>query len=177
MLTLPLPPGRWDRMLVPTMILAGVAAAVAVLGYVGVRVNWTRSEPVGVYWVRPMTEPIQAGEMIEFCPPVERKHYPFMLKGACPGGTESFLKQVVGVPGDWVTVSDWGVTVNGSMLPDSRPRRHARSDASIRLPVLRGTFQIGKGQYWVYGSGLPAESFDSRYWGPGGVGAVTGVVK
>lgn len=162
-------------MLVPTMILSGLAAGVAVLGYVGVRVNWTRSEPVGVYWVQPITEPIQVGQMIEFCPPVKR--YPFMLKGSCLGGGEPFLKQVAAVPGDWVTVSDSGVTVNGAMLPDSRPRRHASSDASILLPVLRGTFQIRKGQYWTYGSGLPAESFDSRYWGPVGVGAVTGVVK
>ena len=172
---LTLPPGRWDRMLIPVMILSGLAAAVAVLDFVGVRVNWTRSEPVGVYWVHPVTERIRVGQMIEFCPPVKR--YPFMLKGRCPGGTEPFFKEVVGAPGDIVTVSDLGVTVNGAMLSDSRPHRHARSDASILLPVLRGTFKLGKGQYWAYGSGLPAESFDSRYWGPVEVGAVAGVTN
>ena len=85
---LTLPHGRWGRMLIPAMILSSLAAAVAVLGYVGVRVNWTRSEPLGVYWVRPITEPIQVGQMIEFCPPIKR--YPFMLKGACPGGPSRF---------------------------------------------------------------------------------------
>ncbi|MHB1098013.1 MAG: S26 family signal peptidase [Burkholderiales bacterium] len=166
-------PGRWDRLLVPLIILVDLTASVAALGYVGVRVNWTCSEPLGVYWIRPIAAPLRVGQMIEFCPPVRR--YSFMLQGGCPGGSDPFFKEIVGVPGYWVTVTASGVTINGLMLPGSRPRRHARSDPSIALPVLRGTFRLGPGQYWTYGSGLPAESFDSRYWGPVGIGAVRGV--
>ena len=168
-----IPPGRWDRLLVPSIVIVGMAASVAALGSVGVRINWTRSEPLGVYRICPILEPLRVGQMIEFCPPVRR--YPFMLRGECPGGTDPFFKEIVGVPGDWITVTASGVTVNGVMLPDSRPRRHARSDPSIVLPVLRGAFRLGPGQYWTYGSALPAESFDSRYWGPVGIGAVRGV--
>lgn len=171
--SLTIPPGRWDRLLVPSIIFVAMTASVAVLWYVGVRVNWTRSEPLGVYRIHPIVEPLRVGQKIEFCPPVRR--YPFMLQGRCPGGTDPFFKEIVGVPGDWVTVTASGVTVNGVMLPNSRPHRHARSDPSIALPVLRGTFRLGPGQYWTYGSGLPAESFDSRYWGPVGIGSVRGV--
>ncbi|MHB8166747.1 MAG: S26 family signal peptidase [Sulfuricella sp.] len=47
-------------------------------------------------------------------------------KASALAGTEQFLKEVAGVPGDTVTVTDTGVTVNSVMLPNSRPRRHTR---------------------------------------------------
>jgi len=172
-ITLTIPPGRWDRLLVPSIIVVGMATSVAALGFVGIRINWTSSEPLGVYWIRPVLEPLRIGQMIEFCPPVRR--YSFMLRGECPGGTDPFFKEIVGVPGDLITVTESGVTVNGVMLPNSRPRRHALSDPSITLPVLRGTFRLGPSQYWTYGSGLSAASFDSRYWGPASIDSVRGV--
>lgn len=165
--------GRWVRVLIPSVILVEMAVSAWAMRDAGLRINWTRSEPVGIYRLHPVTEPLRVGQLIEFCPPVRR--YPFMLEGKCPGGTVPFFKEVAGVPGDSVTVRESGVTIDGVRLPSSRPRRHAHSDPSIALPVLRGTFRLGPGQYWTYGSGQPAESFDSRYWGPVEIGVVRGV--
>ena len=89
-----------------------------------------------------------------------------MFPGGCPNGAAPFLKTVAAVAGDLVVVGDAGVMVNGVMLPHSRPALQSFSDPSIKLPVLRGRFQLSKGQFWAYGSGDSEHSFDSRYFGP-----------
>ena len=166
--------GNWGRILIPALILAGMWGSVALLKTSGLRVNWTASEPVGVYWLHPVTGPLHRGQRIEFCPPVSVSSFPFLMKGDCPGGAEHFIKSIAGVPGDIVTVTDLGVKINGVMLPGSRPSFHSHSDPSLFLPVLRGKFRLGTGQYWTYGSGSPGESFDSRYWGPISISAISG---
>ena len=76
-----------------------------------------------------------------------------------------FVKQIVGLPGDWIIETDDGVTVNGQRLPHSRPRRRSIR-GGLRLPQWRGRVTLAPGMYWTYGGNDPALSFDSRYWGP-----------
>lgn len=147
----------------PIVIVAAMASAAALASWAGVRINWTPSEPVGVYQVQPASVGIDRGDLIEFCYAGEPNKY--IAHGVCPNGSAPFFKETVGVPGDLVVVGDAGVMINGVMLPDSRPLRYSVADPSMALPVLRGRFVLSKDEYWSYGSGMPSRSYDSRYFG------------
>ncbi len=157
-------------------------AAAHALYAAGWRVNWTASEPRGVYRLRPIDASGDdlRGQLIAFCPPpwVSPSAFPFYARGACPGGGEPMVKTIVGVPGDVVSLSSEGVTINGRRLPASAPRRLAGT--GVALPRLRGTIKLAPGMFWMYGQGEDAraasESFDSRYWGPVAIGEVRGVL-
>lgn len=155
---------NWLALRAPVLLLVCMATAVAAMGLDGVRINWTASEPRGVYQVQPVSAGIERGDLIEFCYSGTPNRY--MTHGVCPNGTAPFFKTAAAVPGDLVVVGDASVIVNGIMLPDSRPLLFSVTDPSLALPVLRGRFLLKPGQYWSYGSGMPSRSFDSRYFGP-----------
>lgn len=156
---------HWNRLRWPLIAGAVVASAIGSAWATGWRVNLTPSEPVGVYRMMPVAAGtvIRRGDLISFCPPVKLE--PFMVSGSCPNSGAPFLKEVVGVPGDVVDVTAAGVTINGRMLPMSRPIAHPKDWPGLMLPVDSGVTKLGSGQYWTYGSGLPKDSFDSRNWG------------
>lgn len=166
---------NWKNLRTPLLLLSGVALAVAAMDTAGIRINWTHSEPMGIYLVQPVSVGIERGNLIEFC--YEGVMNRYMTHGVCPNGSAPFFKSVAAVPGDMVVVGDAGVMVNGLMLPDSRPLLRSVTDPLLTLPVLRGHFLLEQGQYWSYGSGLPSRSFDSRYFGPIGVDAIRSVSK
>lgn len=153
----------WSKASIPLLLLSVMGIAVTAMYAANLRINWTPSEPRGIYQVKPVSAGVNRGDLIEFC--YSGVKGPYMTRGVCPNDTAPFLKEVVGVPGDVVVVGEAGVMVNGHMLPDSRPLRYSVSDPNYALPVLRGRFILGPGQYWAYGSGMPARSFDSRYFG------------
>lgn len=154
---------NFSRVKTPLFILGAMALAVATLDVCGVRINWTSSEPRGVYQVHSVADGINRGDLIEFC--YAGKMNKFMTHGVCPNGSAPFFKTASAIPGDLVVVGDAGVMVNGLMLPESRPLRFSVADPDFELPVLRGRFLLKEGEYWSYGSGMPARSYDSRYFG------------
>ena len=162
------------------LVLTGIGAECA--HCTGWRLNLTGSEPRGLYRLEPIRVTMLArGALVALCPPawVTPAAFPFYMTGTCPGGGRALLKTVVGIPGDRVEASTAGVRINGVPLADSAARR--RSDRyQIRLPNWRGATVLGKGQYWVYGSGarprLAARSFDSRYFGPVSTSQLRGLV-
>lgn len=144
------------------MLVGGAVLALAA----GVRINLSPSEPLGLWRVvpvRPSARALRRGDDVGFCPPVRR--YPFLEPGTCRSGLMPFVKQIVGLPGDRITETDRGVTVDGRRLPHSRPHRRS-IHGGIRLPQWRGRMTLGPGVYWTYGANDPGLSFDSRYWGP-----------
>jgi conjugative transfer signal peptidase TraF len=165
---------RWNRLLIPIAALATTALAINLLGWLGWRVNWTESEPLGLYRLLPATAEsrIVRSERAEFCPPatVTPQAFPFYMKGDCPGGGMPMFKQIVGLPGDHITVTPQAVTINGKALPHSGQLPGSPSFPRVHLPDQHGSFTLGPDRFWVYGSGarpaLAAQSFDSRYWGP-----------
>lgn len=166
---------NWDRLKFPAVALSTFVLSVAAMNAAGIRINWTPSEPMGIYRVQPISVGIERGDLIEFCYDGVMNRY--MTHGVCPNGSAPFFKSVAAAPGDLVVVGDAGVMVNGTMLPDSRPLHRSVTDPSLTLPVLRGRFLLEQGQYWTYGSGLPGRSFDSRYFGAVGVDAIRSVSK
>ena len=162
------------------LVLIGVSTVVA--RDAGWRLNLTASEPLGLYRLLPVTSnQIPRGTLVELCPPawVTPRAFPFYMQGNCPGGGKAMLKTIVGIPGDRISVSKDGVTINGVMLPGSAPRLRSNKYPEISLPRVRGAVTLGTHQYWVYGDGawpaLAVFSFDSRYFGPIAISQIRGL--
>lgn len=83
----------------------------------------------------------------------------------CPDGTGcDFIKRVLGVPGDTVSVKENKIWVNGRILPE------AYLDENLEInpgEFTRGGREVvlGPDEYFVSGDNRPFSS-DSRSWGP-----------
>ncbi len=149
--------------------LAVLTAAVsfAILGS-GLRVNFTSSMPLGIYWLEALPiSGVERGMFVAVCAPQDvaeqGRRSGYLSTGPCPHGTELLLKAVAGVTGDDVTVSAWGVAINGRLLPHSRPVAFDRSGRRMS-PWPAGRYHLGREQVWLYADN--DRSWDSRYWGP-----------
>ena len=133
----------------------------------GIRLNVSESEPIGFYLMRTINKQsiIQRNDLIEFCPNIKQKDFPFVFKGYCPGGVMPFLKHIIGIPGDSVKETDEGVWINKRKIDQSKPINQSKTFGII-LPRWRGERTLAQDEYWVYGSGDTKDSFDSRYYGP-----------
>ncbi|MDI1364832.1 MAG: conjugative transfer signal peptidase TraF [bacterium] len=152
--------GRNTALSVFALSIAGVAAAAA-----GVRVNMTRSIPLGFY--RTTSEPVQKGAYVMFCPP-KRELFALALKrryiepGDCPGGRYPMMKRILAAKNDRVQIGANGVVINGVPVPNSIPRLH--DGAGRPLPHFVGSGKVAAGDVIVIGESKV--SFDSRYFGP-----------
>jgi conjugative transfer signal peptidase TraF len=157
-------------------------AAVLALGVVcyaaGVRVNTTKSIPLGLY--RSSNAPIKKGVYVMFCPPQtgvfdEAKKRGYIGGGLCPGGYGYLMKKVLAAKADAVTVADDGVRVNGELLPLSAP---VKADKAGRtLPRYQSnTYELGNAEVLLM-SDVSSTSFDSRYFGPIHVAQIKSVIK
>ena len=140
----------------------GVACSVA-----GVRVNTTKSIPIGIYLTS--SSAIEKGAYVMFCPPPsdvfdDARQRRYIASGACPGGYGYLMKKVLAAPPDVVDVSDDGVRVNGELLPLSAP---LQADQAGR-PLVRyqaSRYALGHSEVLLMSDVSPT-SFDSRYFGP-----------
>ena len=90
----------------------------------------------------------QRGDVIIFHPPIDMKSY--------------YIKRIIGLPGDTVTVKNGVVTVSN----DSNPKGVVLSEPYITTDTLSEnvSVKVPDGNYFVMGDNRPA-SFDSRKWG------------
>ena len=143
-------------------LLLAVAAAHA-LGFV-----WVASESVPPGLWRKVSEPIQRGSVVAFCPPDEPRFRAgrdagFVPSGFCPGRLPRLVKPVAAVAGDLIEIGNGGIRVNGVLLPNTRPLDLRNLDPLRPYPPGR---YVGRaGEIWLV-STYNRRSWDSRYYGP-----------
>jgi conjugative transfer signal peptidase TraF len=144
--------------------LSVLAAAFAIGRMFGLRINTSTSLPVGLY--RAVAD--KDARLVEFCPAE-----PFAAlaavrgyreRGACPDRAAPLLKPVVAEIGDIVDFSVRGISVNGTLLPNTAPLATDTKGRALRAWTF-GHYVVAPGTVWV-ASTYQARSFDSRYFGP-----------
>lgn len=149
-----------------------VLAATPTLGFVaaayafGLRLNLSPSIAPGIY--RVTNEPIERGATVIACLPTElsalARARDYISAGSCADGNAPIGKRVAAFPGDTVTLTPRGLSVNGLALPNTRPL--ARDQQGRPLAHLAyGQYLVNVGQIWLV-STHSSRSFDSRYFGP-----------
>jgi conjugative transfer signal peptidase TraF len=146
---------------------AAVLALGGLCGALGLRINSSRSIPLGIYATS--DRPVVSGAYVLLCPPenaaiAEAKRRGYLAAGFCPGDYGYMMKMVFAVAGDAVAIKTGGVSVNGVKLPFSAP---LVSDAAGR-PLPRygpATFVLGPSEVLLM-SNVSGTSFDGRYFGP-----------
>src|SRR5687768_4542868 len=161
---------------------AAVAAiGLLVLGFVcaalGLRVNTTRSIPVGLY--RIVDEPVGKGAYVIFCPPRsslfdEARERGYIAAGFCEGNYGFMMKRVMAMGGDSVTSTDEGLRINGELLAVSAPLKTDK--AGRKMPRYKfSDYGLEKSQLLLM-SDVSGTSFDGRYFGPVEVSQIKSVV-
>lgn len=160
----------------PARLLAAVlAAGVMLVAPAFLRINFTRSLPVGLYALA-SDRPIR-GSLVEVCPPAALARQAlarrFLSPGRCPAGTEPLLKILAGEAGDQVAVDSAGVLINGLLLDGSAPLALDR----FGRPLLPTSFhgRIPAGYVWLQAT--HPRSWDSRYFGPVPRRSITAVLR
>ena len=76
--------------------------------------------------------------------------------------SKSFIKRVIGLPGEIVSIKEGKVTITSSQYPNGL----ALNEPYIELPKSDSlTYTLGQDEYFVMGDNR-AQSADSRLWGP-----------
>lgn len=160
--------------------IAGIAllASAFLASAAGVRVNTSKSIPLGLYWVT--ESPVQTGAYVMLCPPDvgvfrEARNRGYLAAGPCPGDFGYLMKRVVAAGGDQIAVTNDGVRVNGQLIPHSAP---LAADPSGR-PMPRyqvATYALGAREVLLM-SGTSPTSFDGRYYGPLNVSQIRAVIR
>jgi conjugative transfer signal peptidase TraF len=173
----------------PTSIPARISryTAVAAIGLLllgfacfaaGLRVNTTKSIPVGLYW---MTDaPVGKGEYVIFCPPQsalfdEATVREYIPTGFCPGDYGFMMKRVLAAEGDRVVATAEGLSINGTLLPESAPLKTDKAGRKMP-PHSFSDYTLGKSELLLM-SDVSGTSFDGRYFGPVNLSQVRGVIR
>lgn len=146
-----------------------VVAAFVFLAFVygaGVRVNATKSIPLGIYWIT--GEPVTKNVYVIFCPPTEESFLEarkrgYLAAGFCDGELGYMMKKVLAAKGDTVLFSESGVQVNGETLPLSARMPADKFGRAMPFPTP-GPHLLKEGDLLLM-SDVNPKSFDSRYFG------------
>lgn len=163
------------------LIAGGVLAGGGYAHIAGYRLNTTPSLPMGL-WRQTSTTPgrLARGEVVTFCPPASApfelgRRRGYIAPGGCPSGLELMMKPIAALPGDTVTVSTAGITVDGTPIANSRPLPHDAEGRPLHA-MAAGTYRVPVGEMWLVSSFNP-RSYDSRYYGAVPIAAVRATAR
>ena len=124
-------------------------------------VNLTPSMPGRVYLK--LSRPAGRGDAILYCPLGRARKVldaiGFRMRSEqCPDGKIGLVKEVAGVPGDWVAADGvHALAINGKTVIKSGP------DPLLHLPAWKFEGRVPEGKLVLLG--MTSDSFDSRYFG------------
>lgn len=168
-------PAILTLVLAVTTLLTGVQAAAAA----GWMLVHTPSVPEGLYRRHAVERrALTAGAYV--CVDAIAPTAPIALRegvqtGALPAAwrSEPLVKRIAATEGAYVTVADDGVRVNGEMLPMSAPA--AADSTGRKLPRAASAVRLERAELWLRSE--HPHGFDSRYFGPVSVAALTCVAE
>lgn len=149
---------------------------IALMGAAGFRVNFTPSEPLGLWRIVDPDRPVLVGDLIFICPPPtdemrQARLRGYLRVGLCAGRVAPLIKTVAATSGQVIEIDD-SVRVDGQPLPHSQV---ALTDGQGREMVPYGGGIIPPGTVYLH-SDFPG-SFDSRYFGPLPIENVLGMAQ
>jgi conjugative transfer signal peptidase TraF len=151
------------------LMTIGAAHSVA-----GPRVNLTPSIPRGVYWYVPGS--VHRGDFVQACLPLPLAVYAkarhMLGEGSCPAQTEPIVKVLAAGPGDTIVLRRSGILINGVSWPMSASRLIDAKGRRVDLTMNPGVYPVVAGSAFLLG--LNPHSWDSRYFGPLPMSAVSG---
>jgi conjugative transfer signal peptidase TraF len=157
------------RLLAMALLPAGVfvtGALLAMWAY-GIRINMTRSLPLGLYLIT--NDP--SASLVAFCPPLgamdlsaSRGYRGHSYGLGCADGAPPLMKPVVALPGQNVAVSSKGIAVERRLLPNTAPLPFDAKHRPLRA-WPSGDYVVEAGTLWIASTFHPG-SYDSRYLGP-----------
>ncbi|OAJ33836.1 S26 family signal peptidase [Piscirickettsia salmonis] len=145
--------GPLFALLILTIIIVSLKNA----GY-GLVHQVTESMPIGWYWASPCKLPLTHGERVLFSPPQPLKDY--LVQHHWLGQNMSMMKQVYGVPGDFICRHANWLFINGQKTAYIQ-QEYAPGQALPQWQVCR---IIPKNHYLLLALRVP-NSFDGRYFG------------
>ena len=131
--------------------------------------NISISEPLGYYLTLPIVNNIKRNDKYLIC--INSPKYlnvlhnlglPNNANDQCSSGFPYLIKQVVGIPGDTVHVTQNGILINNRLQPNSKSFVTGRGIALYPLPIGYKVI-LGAGEYFMLG--VTPHSVDSRYFG------------
>lgn len=159
-LSLP-PPTSTHRLCAPARRVSAVLVGLCVGLYLStaiVRVNVEPSVPVGLWQLHAVPAVLERGMVVLYPPPAASwPWHPWYIP---------FLKPVAGVAGDMACIVEGELWVRGVWYG-----RVVQEAAGRAVPHLEGCLTVAEGEVFV--ASLGARSFDSRYYGPVPVRAIT----
>jgi conjugative transfer signal peptidase TraF len=158
-------------------IVGGLVIIVLGMEVMGLRINTSRSIPLGLY--RQTHQPLARGEYVLFCPPptplfFKARQRGYISAGFCPGELGYMMKKIAALPGDKISISAQGVTVKGKWLTHSQPLPCDGLGRS--LPQITFTDSLKPHEILLM-TNQSDLSFDSRYFGPLNEAQIKGVIK
>lgn len=131
------------------------------------RINTTDSLPIGIYMT--IKKAPEKGDIVSFCLmpnsaqlAIERHYLSKHWLNKCPKKSQSLLKPIVAMQGDFVTVSTKGVYVNKQIIEDSKPLK--KDAAGNLMPNIKVKKRLAENEFLAISTFNPY-SWDSRYYG------------
>ena len=134
--------------------------------------------PIGLY--TRVDRPLAIGKLVTFCPPdnavfQDARKNGLVGGGSCPNNYECLMFKVAGKRKDVVTINESGVTVNGKLLPQSKPL--SKDKESRVMPVLNlEQYELKENEVLLM-SDSGNDPFDGRYFGVVDVAQVDSVIS
>ena len=158
---------------------AALLLSFAILGHAlacGYRLNWTPSQSLGLWRIRPLKAAVAIGDLVFVCPPEtpqfrEARGRGYLRAGLCPGGYGPLIKTVIALEGHRVETGH-GIRIDGRLIEHSLARSidgYGRSLSSYEGGIVPPAHVFLHSRF--------SASWDSRYFGPVPAAGILGLAE